>query len=223
MRKIVGRTVGTTIPKPNWGQNDPRKGDYIKGKELVDKQIAEALAALGGSGLSAEAAGLLITILQEALYGSDQSGNIQLLAKLLGVGGAQEPDEPDVPEVKKLDTPVIRLVTGDEPEEPVEPGEQTPAILGVAILGRTILGDYGSDLPKLGQPKIELVTVEDDAPKLGTPDIQLVTDALQLEQPKIELVTESEEEPALEKLNRPTIEIVVLKLATPTIKLETEE
>lgn len=50
MRKIVGRTVGTTIPKPNWGQNDPRKGDYIKGKELVDNQIAEALKKAKESG-----------------------------------------------------------------------------------------------------------------------------------------------------------------------------
>lgn len=30
--KIVGRTVGTTIPKPNWSQNDPSKGDYIFNK-----------------------------------------------------------------------------------------------------------------------------------------------------------------------------------------------
>lgn len=32
--KIVGRTVGTTIPKPNWNQNDPSKGDYIFNKPI---------------------------------------------------------------------------------------------------------------------------------------------------------------------------------------------
>ena len=31
-RKIVGVTVGTTLPKPDFLQNDPRKGDYIKNK-----------------------------------------------------------------------------------------------------------------------------------------------------------------------------------------------
>jgi hypothetical protein len=30
--KIVGNTVGTTIPKPDWNQTDPSKGDYIKNK-----------------------------------------------------------------------------------------------------------------------------------------------------------------------------------------------
>ena len=31
-KKIIGVTVGTTLPKPNWEQNDPTKGDYIKNK-----------------------------------------------------------------------------------------------------------------------------------------------------------------------------------------------
>lgn len=30
-RKIIGVTVGTTLPKPNFDQTDPRKGDFIKG------------------------------------------------------------------------------------------------------------------------------------------------------------------------------------------------
>lgn len=33
--KIVGNTVGTTIPKPNWEQADPSKGDYIYNKPKV--------------------------------------------------------------------------------------------------------------------------------------------------------------------------------------------
>ena len=30
--KIVGYTVGTSLPKPDFNQNDPKKGDYIKNK-----------------------------------------------------------------------------------------------------------------------------------------------------------------------------------------------
>lgn len=30
-RKIIGITVGTQLPKPNFDQTDPSKGDYIKG------------------------------------------------------------------------------------------------------------------------------------------------------------------------------------------------
>lgn len=32
MSKIIGVTVGTTLPKPNFAQTDPTKGDYIKNK-----------------------------------------------------------------------------------------------------------------------------------------------------------------------------------------------
>ena len=32
-RKIIGVTVGSPLPKPNLMQNDPAKGDYVKGKE----------------------------------------------------------------------------------------------------------------------------------------------------------------------------------------------
>lgn len=31
-RKIIGVTVGTTLPKPDFLQDDARKGDYIKNK-----------------------------------------------------------------------------------------------------------------------------------------------------------------------------------------------
>ena len=31
-KKIIGVTVGTTLPKPNFKQTDPTKGDYIKNK-----------------------------------------------------------------------------------------------------------------------------------------------------------------------------------------------
>ena len=35
-KKIIGVTVGTTLPKPNFKQTDPTKGDYIKNKPDFD-------------------------------------------------------------------------------------------------------------------------------------------------------------------------------------------
>lgn len=32
MSKIIGATVGTTTPRPDWNQTDPKKADYIKNK-----------------------------------------------------------------------------------------------------------------------------------------------------------------------------------------------
>lgn len=34
--KIIGYTVGTTLPKPSLAQTDPSKGDYIKDKDVLD-------------------------------------------------------------------------------------------------------------------------------------------------------------------------------------------
>lgn len=57
--KIVGATVGTTLPKPNWDQKDPEKGDYIKNKpgvvtyteqSLTDEQKARARKNIGITG-----------------------------------------------------------------------------------------------------------------------------------------------------------------------------
>lgn len=38
-RKIIGATVGSPLPKPNLMQNDPAKGDYVKGKEEFVEQL----------------------------------------------------------------------------------------------------------------------------------------------------------------------------------------
>ena len=37
--KIIGNTVGTTMPKPNLMQTDPTKGDFVKGKEAISKKL----------------------------------------------------------------------------------------------------------------------------------------------------------------------------------------
>lgn len=197
----------------------------------------------GGTGLSETAAMLLLTILQNGIFITDQSDNINALAKELGVElgddpGEEpdepvvpdEPDEPDVPVITKLDAPVIRLETVAEPE-PDEPdaSETTPAILGSAILGRTILGDYGGNLPKLTAPVIQLITDsepgESETPKLSAPVIRLetVTDT----EPEEPEKPDEPEVPDVPKLTAPEIyleiikpeEPVIVKLAAPIIEL----
>lgn len=44
-RKIIGVTVGTQLPKPNFEQTDPSKGDYIKNKPkiAIDDEIIDML------------------------------------------------------------------------------------------------------------------------------------------------------------------------------------
>ena len=39
--KIIGNVIGTTLPKPNFKQTDPTKGDYIKNKPepMTDEEI----------------------------------------------------------------------------------------------------------------------------------------------------------------------------------------
>lgn len=50
--KVIGYTVGTTMPKPNLAQTDPNKGDYVKNKEALDdryyteEEIDSKLSAL---------------------------------------------------------------------------------------------------------------------------------------------------------------------------------
>ena len=39
--KIIGRPVGTTLPKPDLTQTDPTKGDYIKGRKEFENEILD--------------------------------------------------------------------------------------------------------------------------------------------------------------------------------------
>ena len=67
-------------------------------------KLSEEIANQGG-GMSTEAANLLITILRNGVYSTDQSENITALATVLSVtegekpGTPVEPDKPDTPEV----------------------------------------------------------------------------------------------------------------------------
>lgn len=39
--KIIGNPVGTTLPKPDWSQTDPTKGDYIKNKPEIPSKLSQ--------------------------------------------------------------------------------------------------------------------------------------------------------------------------------------
>lgn len=216
--KLVFGVQGPPGPKGEQGPPGP-KGE--RGPQGIQGPPGPQGPA-GEGGISKDASELLVQILQEALYSSDQSSNIKLLAELLGVELEEDPgtDEPDVPEVEKLATPVIRLETVEdtEPDVPTEPEGTTPAILGVAVLGRTILGSYDDHDPDAPDAPV--------TPKLDAPVIRLVAESDTVEpEPDI---PEEPEEPELPKLTAPEIYLEaikpeVVKLATPAIKLETEE
>lgn len=44
--KIRGNTVGTTMPRPDWKQTDPRKADYIFNKPDIEGMMGSIEAAL---------------------------------------------------------------------------------------------------------------------------------------------------------------------------------
>lgn len=62
-----------------------------------------------GGGMSATASALLITILRNAVYSTDQSANITALQNALASSGGEEPDIPDVPD--EPDVPVVNTYT----------------------------------------------------------------------------------------------------------------
>ena len=45
MSKIIGNPVGTTLPKSDWMQNDPTKGDYIRNKPDLQTLIGDTPVA----------------------------------------------------------------------------------------------------------------------------------------------------------------------------------
>lgn len=124
-------------------------------------------------------------------------------------GGEDEGDGPDNPVITKLAAPTIYLETVEDPgdDDTGENDANTPAILGLAVLGRTILGDTGGITVRLPAPVIRLETVtdpdEDELLKLTTPAIRIETE-----------VDPGRDEGGGEKLP---------KLTAPVIQIETEE
>lgn len=69
-----------------------------------------------GGGLSTAAAELLLTILRNGVYTSDQSANIAALEAALASGGGDEPDVPVVPDIPEADVSqsgsILSIVSG---------------------------------------------------------------------------------------------------------------
>ena len=100
--------------------------------EDVYAQIMEMLNATGGgsSCMSAEAKDLLLTILRNGEYSTDQSGNIDALEEALsGSGGGETPGEPDKPVATYTVTSVLLNVTSTNPTTALTEGARYIATL----------------------------------------------------------------------------------------------
>lgn len=55
--KIIGDTVGTTVPRTDFNQTDPKKADYLRGRERIATKddLEKALSNMPESGASYEA------------------------------------------------------------------------------------------------------------------------------------------------------------------------
>lgn len=106
--KIVGKTVGTTIPKPDLSQTDPKKGDYVHGKDNVDTLSVKNLRFRdrhGNNKIEAYWAGEIAdenglpTVQVLSLYGSD--GDEPVIVRNVA-DGVEDWDGATVGQVRRL-------------------------------------------------------------------------------------------------------------------------
>lgn len=107
--KIVGYTVGTPLPKPNFDQTDPKKGDYIKGDRSflnIDDTLTQE-----GSPADAKATGDAISSIQEEYVPNTRkinnktlSGDINLTASDVSAYSKSEIDSMVFITVDDIDT-----------------------------------------------------------------------------------------------------------------------
>ena len=226
--KLIGTIANQSsamLPGPP-GYTPQRGVDYWTPEDqryIIDEVLSSGVV------ISRQAVTLLLTILREANYATDQSENIQKLQDELEKGFEDEPEIPDVPDepvipvIQKLTAPEIYLEIDGEPVIPDEPDvseRNTPAILGIAVLGKTTLGNYESGLPKLDAPVIRLT----NAQKLDAPVVSLETvddSVFKLSAPVIRLESDVSDEPEPEpEPEEPDIPVTP-KLKAPVIYLET--
>lgn len=52
MAKIIGNTIATPMPRPDWNQNDETKADFIKNKPdiLTEEDVVKIVKENGGGG-----------------------------------------------------------------------------------------------------------------------------------------------------------------------------
>lgn len=72
--------------------------DAVEGVDDLTHRVTELENSGGGSGLTDDARTLLLTILRNAVFTSNQTGNIEALNEALNTdGGSDSPDTPDEP------------------------------------------------------------------------------------------------------------------------------
>ena len=83
-RKIIGVTVGTQLPKPNFKQTDPTKGDYIKNKpdfEGLKSKVNTVSELVGATAVSEQ----IDTAIAEAIPVVTESDNGKFLRVVNGI------------------------------------------------------------------------------------------------------------------------------------------
>lgn len=134
MSKIIGNTVGMGLPKPNLMQNDPTKGDYVKGKEEF---LAQAGAGSGqnppvGGGLTSNQANLLEAAFEHIQW-ADAAGPqyaAQLIAALRsGESGGEEPEPEEPEQPAKTLTGISAVYTGGN----VSVGTAVSGLTGISV------------------------------------------------------------------------------------------
>ena len=96
--KIIGNTVGTTMPRTNWEQTNPNEADYLKGRDALEMliQTTSANAAKDAKNI-AEAANKVANSAKEIASkalpktGGIMEGNIDMNGKR--IVGLPEPTE----------------------------------------------------------------------------------------------------------------------------------
>lgn len=164
-RKIIGVTVGTQLPKPNFKQTDPTKGDYIKNKpdfeglksqvntvsdlvgdKKVSVQISEAIANqdhFSGDYNDLENRPNITENNSKDVVITDEDGNIIFKVDEAGVHTtALTLNGEDVQTT--FDTYILTIdyekLLAFDIAEIVIGGANTSAVLGKAILGQMVLG-----------------------------------------------------------------------------------
>lgn len=85
------------------------------------------------SGLSAEASALLITILRNGVYSTDQSANITALAAELSATEPEEPDEPVVPDEPDEPEKTLTSISATYSGGSVAVGTSVTALTGIVV------------------------------------------------------------------------------------------
>ena len=103
-RKIIGITVGTQLPKPNFKQTDPTKGDYIRNKpdfEGLKSRVDTISDLVGDTSVSTQIATKLNkdelpTAINTALAQAKESGEFDGYAPVRGTDYWTEADKNEI-------------------------------------------------------------------------------------------------------------------------------